>query len=103
MRVWIAIHYGQKDPGFRTLVGDRRFFLYVFQTESGAHTASYTVITGPPSVEKSGRGAALTIHPIIALTLRKSRAYPYSPFYLLWHVMWCPLSFGVFTGVLYGV
>jgi hypothetical protein len=39
------------------------FFLRNLQTEFGAHTVSYTVWTGPPSLEKSGQGPALTTHP----------------------------------------
>jgi len=52
MHVGIAIGYGQNDPGFRTPVGDRSLFLHILQTEFGAHTTSYTVRTGPPSLEK---------------------------------------------------
>jgi hypothetical protein len=80
---------GQNDPGVRTPVGDRSFFsLHIFQTEFGAHTASYTVRTGPPSLEKKkDRGAALTIHPLPALTFRMSTAY-LTPLFTSYGTLW---------------
>ena len=77
----IATGYGSDGPRIESGWGAR--FSAPFQTGLGAHPASCTMGTGSSPGVKSGRGVALTSHPLLVPWSRKSTATPLLP---LWAV-----------------
>jgi hypothetical protein len=72
--VGIVTDYGPDGPRIEARWG--RDFLHLVQTGPGAHPASCTTGNGTFPGVKCGRGVTLTIHPLLVLRSRKSRAIP---------------------------
>jgi len=67
--VGIATGYGLDGPGIECRWGAR--FSAPVQTGPGAHTASCTLGIGSFPGVKSGRGATLTLHPLLVPLVMK--------------------------------
>jgi hypothetical protein len=73
--VGIATRYGLDGPGFESRWGTR--FSAPVQTGPGAHSASYTMVTGFfPGIKRPGRGVH---HPHLAPRLKKESSYTSTP------------------------